>query len=106
MADYINRQAAIEILAAMQGLCTSEAALIQNSKIWQQIKNLPSADVELVKHGRWINGNGRTRCSVCGSPIPIRKVMRDGEVIWENHSPINYCPNCGAKMNGEKDESL
>ena len=45
--DTISRKAAIDLLAAMQGRCTSKAALIQNSKIWQQIKALPSAQ-------RWI----------------------------------------------------
>ena len=40
--DLISRQAVIDVLAAMQGRCTSKAALIQNSKIWQQIKDLPS----------------------------------------------------------------
>ena len=42
MSDLIERQAAIDVLATMQGRCTSKAALIQNSKIWQQIKDLPS----------------------------------------------------------------
>lgn len=45
MGDYISRNAAIDILATTQGSCTSKAALVQNSKIWKQIKNLPSADV-------------------------------------------------------------
>lgn len=43
MKDPIERQDVINILATMQGRCTSKAALIQNSKIWQQIKDLPSA---------------------------------------------------------------
>lgn len=44
--DLISRQAVIDVLAAMQGRCTSKAALIQNSKICQQIKDLPSAQPE------------------------------------------------------------
>lgn len=44
MSDLIDRQAVIEILATMQGRCTSKSALIQNSKIWQQIKDMPSVD--------------------------------------------------------------
>ena len=43
MDDLISRQDAIDMLAEMQGRCTSKAALIQNSKIWQRIKDLPSA---------------------------------------------------------------
>jgi len=41
--DLIYRQDVINVLATMQGLCTSKTALIHNSKIWQQIKELPSA---------------------------------------------------------------
>ena len=47
MADLIERQAAIDVLATMQGRCTSKAALVQNSKIWQQIKDLPSAQQDV-----------------------------------------------------------
>ena len=46
MGDLISRDAVIEILAAMQGRCNTKAALVQNSKIWQQIKDLPSAHPE------------------------------------------------------------
>lgn len=46
----INLNAIIDVLAAMQGQCTSKAALIQNSKIWQQIKDLPAVDaVSIVR---------------------------------------------------------
>ena len=48
MSDLIDRQAAIDVLAAMQGRCTSKVALIQNSKIWQQIKDLPSAEPKWI----------------------------------------------------------
>lgn len=40
----INMQAVIDVLAEMQGQCTTKAALTQNSKIWKQIKKLPSVD--------------------------------------------------------------
>ena len=48
MSDLISREAALDVLAAMQGRCTSKAALIQNSKIWQQIKDLPSAEPQWI----------------------------------------------------------
>ena len=56
---------------------------------------------EPVKTGKWINDNGQTKCSICGNPIPIRKVVLRGEVMWEDNSPVNYCMNCGAKMGDE-----
>lgn len=40
----IDADLLIEILGVMQGLCDTKAALIQNSKIWQQAKDLPTVD--------------------------------------------------------------
>lgn len=40
------------------------------------------------KQGRWIVQDGSVRCSECGEP----------NMEW------NYCPNCGARMEGEEDE--
>lgn len=54
----------------------------------------PSADVEPVKHGRWINENFYTRCSACGNMTIYDKYSREVE--------SDYCPNCGAKMEGEE----
>ena len=63
----------------------------------QYILNLPTIDAVEVKHGEWIEvhdwlqipqeESGTYRCSACG------QVMK---------YPWNYCPNCGAKMDGER----
>lgn len=55
---------------------------------------LNSADVATVRHGRWIDSLARITpyCSVCGHSH--RCLIR---------TP-NYCPNCGAKMDGELNE--
>ena len=46
----IDKDMLIEILGEMQGLCDTKAALIQNSKIWQQVKDLPTVDaVEVIR---------------------------------------------------------
>lgn len=97
VTDYIDRQAIIEVLAVMQGQCTSKAALIQNSKIWQQIKDLPSAEVEPVKRGKWTRKDDRDTYGI-------------GAVFWYECSNCGgiayyecpYCPNCGAKMDAEE----
>lgn len=46
-----------------------------------------AADVAPVRHGRWINHGWSTVCSECGEDYAFAK--------------RNYCPNCGAKMDGE-----
>lgn len=71
-----------------------------------EIVNTLLMDVQEVRHGKWIDDNHRPKCSICGSPIPVRKIIFDGEVMWEDNSSDNYCSACGAKMDLEcKDES-
>ena len=52
------------------------------------IRKAPSADVVEVKHGYW---KGMRYCSICEA--------------FSLSSGADYCPHCGAKMDGErKDE--
>ena len=62
------------------------------------IADAPTVDAVEVVHGRWIEtlvpdgyvqkaSRLRKQCSVCG---------------WTNACRYNYCPNCGAKMDGER----
>lgn len=58
----------------------------------------PLDDVSPVVHGDWIDGrpyvNSRWKvCSVCHQTAP------------EPHGGYNYCPNCGAKMDGGVDNA-
>lgn len=56
------------------------------------IENAPSVDAEPVRHGRWMHlSNTWGECSVCGERNKYLK-------RW------NYCPNCGAKMQGGEDD--
>ena len=57
----------------------------------------PAADVVPVVHGRWIDRCVRDwRCSECGEKLLGRGY--DG-YVYKNLP--NYCPNCGARMDGE-----
>lgn len=58
------------------------------------IANTDTADVVEVRHGRWgFDGLGWT-CSECGEYALTDKAK------MQVHS--NYCPHCGAKMDGGK----
>ena len=85
------------------------------------IKSIPAADVAPVRHGRWIleahnervnyRWNVTAECSECcdekkeiyagffpGVPDYLAK-----DVILDSAESVklsNYCPNCGAKMDG------
>ena len=63
------------------------------------IELAPTADVEEVKHGEWLPveyvyfGPKRYECSEC-----------KGDDYWRkryNERKENFCPNCGAKMDGD-----
>ena len=58
----------------------------------------PTADVVEVRHGRWIE-HYAYECWHYDCPF-----CDDGYATKErDNTPTNYCPNCGAKMDG-KDE--
>lgn len=64
----------------------------------ETISNFPAADVAPVRHGRWEDGD--PICPVCGED-KFKDLDAD---IWSDWKPP-FCPNCGAKMNGERKEN-
>lgn len=90
----IDADALIEILAEMQGRCATKAALVQNSKIWQQVKAMPTVDAQPVRHGKWKwwGSEFGYKCSECKAYVDD---LRAGE-------EYKYCPYCGAKMEEEE----
>ena len=100
MAEYIDREAALEICETeyqerlrMLDYCGDTVAW----NIGHAIKAIPTADVAPVVHGRWeydlptINTYGQLRCSICNWWTLDPSVDRS----------YSYCPNCGAKMDGD-----
>lgn len=94
MAEYIEREAALEICEKeyqerlrMLDYCGDTVAW----NIGNAIKAVPAADVAEVRHGRWKGeGFGDYSCSLCC------------EIVSGNDH--NYCPNCGARMDGDESD--
>ncbi len=63
-------------------------------KLEAALLGIPAADVAPVVHGRWENGN--PICPVCGE----NKFKDLDADIWCDWKP-DYCPNCGARMDGD-----
>ena len=59
------------------------------------LREAPTIDVAPVQHGRWISVPHKLArvCSVCNRDEPYKFADIDADVY-------NYCPNCGAKMDG------
>ena len=71
----------------------------------------PTVDAVEVVHERWEDmwggkyANPRFRCSVCKTKALYINVL-NGLGNWIDEQELsNYCPNCGAKMDGDGNES-
>ena len=86
MAEYIKRESAIE------AIMSDPPDAHYQSWYAEKINEIHAANVEPVRHGRWIyhtliDGHIHAECSECHK---IRIID-------------NFCPNCGAKMEGGSD---
>lgn len=97
MAEYIERKRAIVEACNSLGLYQSEELCpSEYVKLEDALNNIPVADVAPVRHGRWGTHSDRPDSLICS-------VCNCGFDMWK-HDPHNYCPNCGAKMDGELNE--
>ncbi len=94
MAEYIDRE---EFRLAMQHIYNDPTCPMHiAAEIEQIIDCVPAADVAPVVHGRWVRHTmipGFADCSVCKDAYVDEEWLIDGK--W------GYCPNCGARMDGE-----
>jgi hypothetical protein len=92
--EYIEKRALIE---AWERELT-DATDLRDAFDWA-LESVPAADVVEVVHGEWFLldecSNEGVYCSVC-----TKKVYRTEYANQKLKS--NYCPNCGAKMDGGK----
>ena len=88
MAEYITKKAAINAVES------APIELFQSE--WEEIEEAidaaPTADVVPVVHGWW---NATETCSLCGE-----KSTEGLDATTWNYWLPNYCPHCGAKMDG------
>ena len=91
MAEYIERESLFRSIV-------DDVAPLNVAMVFRHIHNAPAADVAPVRHGRWIDAYPDIEpnpmcmygiCSECGFEQGISKYL-------------NYCPNCGAKMESEE----
>ena len=95
MAEYINREAIMKF-PIRKNHCDKEHAnghfINGIESVLEYVENLPSADVAPMVHGHWGTNSDRPDSLICS-------VCKCGFDMWK-HDPHNFCPNCGAKMDG------
>ena len=100
MKEYIDRAKYRERLSNLESWCQDlrKPGLTQALQMFNEI---PAADVAPVVHGRWIlerEPNGKPycfHCSVCDSDYHCIGIVVASD----------YCPKCGAKMDGGVDDA-
>ena len=106
--DLISRKWLIECVE--EGWIKFDTEKDKNKFIHLVRDTAPSADVQPVRHGHWIikdnPGTGwyRVTCSECGEDVtsvaPVIGFFPNARVTWD------FCPNCGARMDGEQNGSI
>lgn len=65
----------------------------------RRVGELPAADVQEVKHGEWLKPSNEPVDSkqwICSECKGLTETA-----YYYGHCYYNYCPNCGARMDGE-----
>jgi len=100
MSDLIDRQAAIEAIntrrSVYSGMWGKGLSLAVDT-----LRDLPSA--QPVRHGHWQITDAYPHniyCSECHT-----RFAQTHWAVWEDGSlPREFCPNCGARMDGEQND--
>ena len=96
MAEYIKKEDIEQkIQDGLNNLVLGHDAI----EVLGMIYEMPAADVAPVRHGWWVHehiseGYAWVMCSECEEVI--NKILINKR--------LNYCPNCGAKMDGGVDD--
>lgn len=103
MSDLISRSAMLEAVDESERIARKSVPDLQDDELRPTLKSIrkfisdrPAVEAEPVRHGHWINrgyvcGEYDWECSVCG------------EDEWRGSTiRLYYCPNCGAKMDGDE----
>ncbi len=84
MPKYIESATAAEVVSKKHNIPLAD--------LLDTFAEIPAADVAPIVHGQWI-----VDCEGCYYPYC-------SECQHEPKELSNYCPNCGAKMDGDKNE--
>ena len=94
MTEYIEREAAKGELLSW-AVCVNHPEHLMREDAIYVLDTIPAANVAPVRHGRWGTNSDRPDSLICS-------VCKCGFDMWK-HDPHNFCPNCGAKMDGGED---
>lgn len=93
--EYVEREAVMDKCGWYNTVNGKSVCAVRKD----ELASIPAADVVPVVHGRWehleVGCFDLWRCSACGDEWTFEYDPTDAE------TKVNYCPNCGARMDGE-----
>ena len=100
MAEYIERDALMLRIKEIHCAECDSYNGVRCRACWvdytlDYIDSEPDADVEPVRHGRWIEDHDYLKCPECS-------VMVKRDFTFFDIGDWKYCPNCGARMDGSE----
>ena len=105
MSEYIKREDAIKAVNHLQEQFQLNVNELEFGIILKDVFRdvIPSADVEPVRHGHWIRESvGSDNSSEGYFKISMAECSECGTCVI---GKPNYCPNCGARMDGGGDNA-
>ena len=99
MAEYIEKTTLLNrvIIPSICSCVQGPTAERLKKFCMEAVKNVSAADVAPVVHGHWIRQDESFARFKCSNPECGIENCRGFE---------NYCPNCGAKMDGEEHNNV
>lgn len=110
MDDYISREAAVEKITFLCELreivCNPDDEFLRGLKnALNAVKSnelIPSADVQPMRRGRWIEHSDWIECNVCGFEVNDRYCEKRDMISTD--TSYDFCPKCAADMRGDANE--
>ena len=96
MSRYIDEDMAVEAVADFFSKTAYTSTISYSTTAALILRKVPTAEVAPVVHGRWILKRFSDREHDVGT---VCSVCRKAALFW-----TDYCPNCGAKMDGGEDD--
>ena len=97
MPKYIDADELIRAVDGNRFVTDSVTSYVRST-----VRNIPAADVEPVRHGRYIGTEFDGYAD--GNPVYYEWKCSECDCVFEDDEPkYRYCPHCGAKMDGEAD---
>ena len=97
--SYIERETALNVIADIMSDCK---VVHKHRALNRNIKQIPTADVVEARHGKWYKHDKKKHGDTCYHCSVCENYALSDCMVWEL---TDYCPHCGAKMDGERKEN-